>query len=107
MEQRTSIRILFGLTYLAIAMGRVPGLKLNRPGIALLGAIALMIFSGVTTAEAVSYVNWPTIALLFGFFVISAQLRLSGFYDWIAGAIAARLGHPAWFLLALMAFRPS
>jgi Na+/H+ antiporter NhaD/arsenite permease-like protein len=103
MEQRTGIVIIFGLTYLGIAMGRVPGLKLNRPGIALLGAIALMIFSGVTTAEAVSYVNWPTIALLFGFFVISAQLRLSGFYDWVAAAIAARLGHPAWFLLALMA----
>jgi Na+/H+ antiporter NhaD/arsenite permease-like protein len=45
-----------------------------------LGAIAMMIFGGVTTAEVVSYINWPTIFLLFGFFVISAQLRLSGFY---------------------------
>jgi len=61
-----------------------------------------MIFGGVTTTEAVSYVNWPTICLLFGFFVISAQLRLSGFYDRVAVSIANQLGHPARFLLILM-----
>lgn len=103
MERNTIILIIFGITYLGIAMGRIPGLKLNRPGIALLGAIAMMIFGRVTTADAVSYVNWPTIFLLFGFFVISAQLRLSGFYDRVAGAIADQLNHPGLFLLVLMA----
>lgn len=103
MERNTIILIIFGVTYLGIAMGRIPGLKLNRPGIALLGAIAMMLFGGVTTAMAVSYINAPTIALLFGFFVISAQLRLSGFYDKIAGAIADRLDHPGIFLAVLMA----
>jgi len=93
---------IFAVTYLGIAVGFIPGLKLNRPGIALLGAIGMMIFCGVTTAEAVSYVNWPTICLLFGFFVISAQLRLSGFYDRVAVALAGQLGHPARFLLLLM-----
>jgi Na+/H+ antiporter NhaD/arsenite permease-like protein len=93
----------FAITYLGIAMGHVPGLKLNRVGIVLLGAIAMMLFGGVTTAEVISYVNWPTVLLLFGFFVISAQLRLSGFYDKVANGISARLGHPARFLLVLMA----
>jgi Na+/H+ antiporter NhaD/arsenite permease-like protein len=97
------ILAIFAITYIGIAMGRFPGLKLNRAGIALLGAIALMIFGDVTTADVVSYINWPTIFLLFGFFVISAQLRLSGFYDKVANGISARLGHPARFLLLLMA----
>ncbi len=97
------ILAIFAITYIGIAMGRFPGLKLNRAGIALLGAIALMIFGDVTTANVVSYINWPTIFLLFGFFVISAQLRLSGFYDKVANGISARLGHPARFLLLLMA----
>jgi Na+/H+ antiporter NhaD/arsenite permease-like protein len=97
------ILAIFAITYIGIAMGHVPGLKLNRAGIALMGAIALMIFGSVTTAKVVSYINWPTIFLLFGFFVISAQLRLSGFYDKIANGISARLGHPARFLLLLMA----
>ena len=93
---------IFAMTYLGIAMGRVPGLKLNRVGIALLGAIAMMIFGGIGTGDVISYINWPTVFLLFGFFVISAQLRLSGFYDQVAGGISARLENPARFMLVLM-----
>jgi Na+/H+ antiporter NhaD/arsenite permease-like protein len=103
MNPATAILLIFAITYLGMAMGRIPGLKLNRVGIALLGAIAMMIFGRVSTADAIAYVNWPTVCLLFGFFVISAQLRLSGFYSLVAGGIAARLGHPARFLFILMA----
>jgi len=103
MNPATIILLIFAITYLGLAMGRIPGLKLNRVGIALLGAISMMIFGRVTTADAIAYVNWPTVCLLFGFFVISAQLRLSGFYNLVAGGIAARLGHPARFLFILMA----
>ena len=101
--RQSVILAIFAITYLGIAMGHVPGLKLNRVGIALLGAIAMMIFGDISTADVVAWINWPTIFLLFGFFVISAQLRLSGFYDLVAGGISARLGHPARFLLVLMA----
>jgi Na+/H+ antiporter NhaD/arsenite permease-like protein len=102
LHEKPAILAIFAITYLGIAIGRVPGLKLNRVGIALLGAIAMMIFAGIGTSEVISYINWPTIFLLFGFFVISAQLRLSGFYEKIASGISARLDHPARFLLVLM-----
>jgi Na+/H+ antiporter NhaD/arsenite permease-like protein len=98
----SAVVVIFALTYLGIALGRVPGLKLNRTGIALLGAIAITIFSKLPTSTVVDFINWPTILLLFGFFVISAQLHLSGFFDRVASAISARLGHPARFLLILM-----
>ena len=101
-HEKPVILAIFAVTYLGIAAGRVPGLKLNRVGIALLGAIALMIFGNVTTSDVISFINWPTVFLLFGFFVISAQLRLSGFYDKVAGGISERLGNPARFLLVLM-----
>ena len=97
-----AILVIFVLTYLGIAAGRVPGLKLDRTGISLLGAIAIMVFSGFSTSTVVGFVNWPTILLLFGFFVLSAQLRLSGFFDKVATTTSARLGHPARFLLLLM-----
>jgi len=100
--QRPVILTIFATTYVGIAMGYVPGLKLNRVGIALLGAIGMMIFGGIGANDVISYINWPTIFLLFGFFVISAQLRLSGFYDKVASGISARLGHPMRFLLILM-----
>jgi Na+/H+ antiporter NhaD/arsenite permease-like protein len=103
LHQKPAILTIFAITYLAIAVGHIPGLKLNRVGIALLGGIAMMIFGGVGTEQVISYIDWPTIFLLFGFFVISAQLRLSGFYDKVATGIAARLSHPTRFLLVLMA----
>jgi Na+/H+ antiporter NhaD/arsenite permease-like protein len=98
-----TVLVIFGLTYLGIAAGRVPRLKLDRTGIALLGAIAIMIFSGLPTSNVIGFINWPTILLLFGFFVLSAQLRLSGFFDKVGASIAARLDNPARFLLVLMA----
>jgi Na+/H+ antiporter NhaD/arsenite permease-like protein len=98
MEHRPVILAIFVLTYLGMAAGRVPGLQLSRTGIALLGAIAMMVFSGTTSAQAAASVNWPTILLLFGFFVLSAQLRLSGFYTWIAEWISQRLDAPTLFL---------
>ena len=100
--QRPTILAIFVLTYVALAIGRIPGLRLNRTGIALLGAIAMIIFSGSSTEESSSIVNWPTIILLFGFFVISAQLRLSGFYDRIAELVSKRLSAPEHFLLCLI-----
>jgi Na+/H+ antiporter NhaD/arsenite permease-like protein len=97
-----AVLVIFALTYLGFAAGRVPGLKLNRTGIVLLGAIAIAIFSGLSTTTVVGFINWPTILLLFGFFVISAQLRLCGFFDMVAGRISAGLNHPGRFLLTLM-----
>ncbi len=101
-SETLAVLAIFVLTYLGIALGHVPGLKLNRTGIALLGAIAITIFSGLPTPKVVNLINWPTILLLFGFFVLSAQLRLSGFFEMVANSISARLGHPARFLLILM-----
>ena len=97
-----AILAIFALTYLGVAAGHVPGLKLNRTGVALLGAIAMMIFTGLSTRTVVDFINWPTVLLLFGLFVLSAQLRLSGFFDKVANDIAARLDSPGRFLLILM-----
>lgn len=101
-DQRPVVLAIFVLTYLGLAVGRIPGLKLNRTGIALLGAIAMMIASGSTTVQTAASISWSTILLLFGFFVISAQLRLSGFYDWIAGGISQQLRAPTHFMVYLI-----
>jgi Na+/H+ antiporter NhaD/arsenite permease-like protein len=100
--QRPFVLAIFVLTYVGLAAGRIPGLKLNRTGIALLGAIAMMIATRASTAATLASVNWPTMALLFGFFVISAQLRLSGFYTKVAAAISNRLNAPIRFLAYLI-----
>ena len=91
----------FAFVYLGMILGEIPGLALDRSGVALLGAIALVAFERVTPGEAWTAVDVPTIALLFGLMVISAQLRLGGFYASLTRSIAAaRVAPPA--LLALV-----
>jgi Na+/H+ antiporter NhaD/arsenite permease-like protein len=90
--------VVFVLTYLGIAFGRLPGLAIDRTGIAMLGAIAMVVSGVMTTAEAFHAVDIPTILLLYSLMVISAQLRLGGFYAWSAGRIIPLLGRPRLFL---------
>jgi Na+/H+ antiporter NhaD/arsenite permease-like protein len=101
-HQKPIVCTIFALTYLGIAVGHIPLLKLNRVGIALLGAIAMMVCAGSSAADTAGWVNWPVIFLLFGLFVLSAQLRLSGFYDWVARLMAEHLGAPAQVLAVVM-----
>jgi len=83
----TIIVAVFALVYLGMLLGGLPGLALDRTGVALLGAIVL-VASGRTSAEAAwRSVDVPTIGLLLGLMVVSAQFRLGGAY----AAITRRL----------------
>ena len=72
--------IVFLLTYAGIALGRVPGFRLDRAGIALTCAALMMAIGAVTPEEAYRAVNLDTLALLLGMMIVVAHLRLSGFF---------------------------
>ena len=56
--------VIFVLTYLFIAVGKLPGYHLDRAGAALLGA-SLMVWLGVLSLEeAYTAIDFDTIALL-------------------------------------------
>lgn len=78
----------FAVVYLGMFLGGLPRLKLDRSGVALLGAIAVIGLSGLPVEDAARSVDLPTIVLLFAFMVVSAQMRLGGFY----GAVTRRVG---------------
>jgi Na+/H+ antiporter NhaD/arsenite permease-like protein len=86
--------VLFILTYLGIALGRLPGLAVDRTGVAMLGAAAFLLTGSVSLAEAQSALNAPTLCVLFGMMLLSAQYRYSGLYaaisDRLAGIVRAR-----------------
>jgi Na+/H+ antiporter NhaD/arsenite permease-like protein len=77
----------FVLTYAAIAIGRIPGLALDRTGFALLGALAFLGLGTVSLDAAKDSVDAPTIALLFGMMVLSALYQQSGLYTRIGEAL--------------------
>ncbi|MEW6674345.1 MAG: anion transporter [Thermodesulfobacteriota bacterium] len=93
---------IFIITYIGVALGRIPGLVIDRVGIALLGAIAMIVFGVITPEAAVGSVDLPTILLLYALMVVSAQLRLGGFYTWAASRIIFLLRRPRLFLLTSM-----
>ncbi len=78
----------FAVVYLGMFLGGLPRLKLDRSGVALLGAIAVIGLSGLPVEDAARAIDLPTIVLLFAFMVVSAQMRLGGFY----GAVTQRVG---------------
>lgn len=92
----TTVLVVFAVVYAGMLLGGLPFLQLDRTGVALLGAIALVAVGAVTPAEAAAAVHLPTLLLLFSFMVISAQMRLGGFYTRVALALAdLRISPPA------------
>jgi Na+/H+ antiporter NhaD/arsenite permease-like protein len=92
----------FLIVYAGMILGEIPGLALDRSGIALLGAIAILASGRMTLEQAWLAVDASTIALLFGLMVISAQFRLGGFYAETVKRIAAHTAAPDALLLAVV-----
>lgn len=97
------ILTVFLLVYLGMVLGRIPGLALDRTGVALLGTLALLAAGKVTLPEAWLAVDVPTVALLFGLMVVSAQFRLGGFYTRLTRRLAAAEVAPETLLALLIA----
>lgn len=88
----------FVATYAGMAVGRVPGLRVDRTGIALVGAILLFVAGASSGERIIEAVDFPTLVILFGLMILSAQFAASGFYDWAALRIATARGSPAMLL---------
>jgi Na+/H+ antiporter NhaD/arsenite permease-like protein len=99
----TAIVVVFFLVYLGMILGGLPFLQLDRTGVALVGAIALIAMEAVSPDQAARSVHLPTVILLFSFMVISAQLRLGGFYTRVTLKLAALPLSPGALLAAVVA----
>jgi Na+/H+ antiporter NhaD/arsenite permease-like protein len=93
---------IFAIVYLGMILGGLPFVQLDRTGVALLGAIALVAIGDLTPEQAALAIHLPTLLLLFSFMVISAQMRLGGFYAWVTRRIAALALGPRALLAAVI-----
>ena len=78
--------IVFALVYIAMALGSVPGFKVDRAGAALIGALALQFTGVIEEKDAWLSVDYSTMALIFGLMVVSSQFTMSGFYTAVTAA---------------------
>src|SRR5262249_41905656 len=94
--------VIFAMTYLVMAIGKLPGFQLDRAGAALLGA-SLMTATGLLSLDEVyRAINIDTIALLLGMMIVVANLRLSGFFRVITNWVVVHARHPLFLLAAIV-----
>jgi Na+/H+ antiporter NhaD/arsenite permease-like protein len=89
-------------TYAVIALGRVPVLRVDRTGAAIIGAILMVVIGGLPFDEAVAAIDARTIVLLYGMMVLVAHLRMAGFFGLLAQRLATRIASPAALLVAVV-----
>jgi Na+/H+ antiporter NhaD/arsenite permease-like protein len=83
--------LVFAVSYFVFAAGHLPGTKVDRPSIAVIGAVLMVLFRIINPAQALNSVNFATIILLFSMMLIVAVLHLAGFFDWITHLVIERL----------------
>jgi Na+/H+ antiporter NhaD/arsenite permease-like protein len=94
--------VIFFSSYFVFALGKFPGLKIDRPGAAIIGAVLMVAFRIVSAREALWSIDFSTIVLLFSMTLIVAHLHLGGFFEWVADLTVFRLN--AHQLLAAVVF---
>ncbi len=85
---------IFVTSYLALAIGKIPGLLIDRAGVALVGACLMVATGAIPLEEAYRAVDLNTITLLLGMMIVVANLRLSGFFALATAWLAGRARRP-------------
>jgi len=93
---------IFLLTYIVIAIGQPPLIRIDRAGAALIGA-SLMIVTNVLDIEAAyRAIDYRTIVLLFSLMIVVANLRLSGFFPLASNFFIRHISSPSVLLYAII-----
>jgi Na+/H+ antiporter NhaD/arsenite permease-like protein len=93
--------LIFALTYVALAFGRVPGLRSDRVAAVIVGAALMIAFRVLSFEQAEHAVDGGTIALLFGMMAISAALEVSGVFALLGWQVTRRAKRPLTLLIAV------
>ena len=97
------IAVVFIGVYIGMALGRWPGLAINRTGIAVFGAVVLLLSGAISGEGALAAIDFATLAVLLTLMVLSSQYAASGFFDWIGDRIANLGGGPRGLLAGVIA----
>ena len=76
--------LIFLLVYVAMAVGTLPGFKVDRSGAAIVGAMAMIACGLIDPQKAWDAIDYRSVGMLFGLMVVSAAFVVSGFYAKVA-----------------------
>jgi len=83
--------VIFLASYLVFALGKFPGAKIDRPGAAIIGAVAMVAARIIAPYQALRAIDFATIVLLFSMMLIVGSLRLAGFFEWTAELVLRKV----------------
>jgi Na+/H+ antiporter NhaD/arsenite permease-like protein len=89
------------LTYVGLGLGYLPGLRMNRATIALVGAALLIALGVLDLRTAWSAIDYRTIIFLFGMMVVSANLGAAGFFQLALDQMSRHIRSPLGLLVVL------
>jgi Na+/H+ antiporter NhaD/arsenite permease-like protein len=95
--------LIFAGTYFVLALGRLPGFRVDRTGAAIIGAAWMLAAGVLTVEEAYAAVNYDTLVLLFGMMIVVANLRLSGFFTVVSAWVVEHARRPIVLLAGITA----
>ncbi|HVM78060.1 MAG TPA: anion transporter [Stellaceae bacterium] len=95
--------LIFLATYAVVAVGRLPGLRLDRAGAAIIGASLMVGVGALSLEEAYRAVDLNTLVLLLGMMILVANLKLAGFFALAADATARAARGPLGLLAGVVA----
>ncbi len=81
---------IFLVTFVCLILDKIP-----RTLVAIAGAVAMIVFGVLDIKEAMTFVSWETIGLLFGMFSLVAVLSEAGFFQFLALYVAKKLEYKA------------
>ena len=81
----------FIASYVVFALGKFPGMKIDRPGAAIIGAVLMFMTGAVRVESSLHFIHFGTIVLLFSMMLVVAYLHLAGFFDWVTELVVTRL----------------
>ncbi|MBF2004655.1 MAG: anion transporter [Chlorogloeopsis fritschii C42_A2020_084] len=90
-----------GLTYLGLALGYVPGFRMNRATIALVGSSCLITLGVLSLQQAWDAIDSTTIVFLLSMMVINANLSYAGFFPQVLSLLLRFTRSPLGILIAL------
>jgi di/tricarboxylate transporter len=82
---------IFLASYFVFAVGRLPGTKIDRPAMAVIGAVLMFVFGVLAPAQAIASIDFATLVLLFSMMLIVASLHLAGFFQWVSHLVIEHL----------------
>lgn len=90
-----------GLTYFGLALGYIPGLRMNRATIALVGSAFLIALGVLNLQEAWQAIDANTIVFLLSMMVVNANLSYAGFFRRALSVLLSLTRSPLGLLIAL------